>query len=78
MQYYEEEVHQFLAVRDIVGECPHCHAEGAYGDQYEKCGASLSPTYLINPKSAISGSQPVMRETKHWYSPLLQTRRMAA
>lgn len=70
MQYYDEEAHQFLADRYIIGECPHCHAEGAYGDQCEKCGTSLSPTDLINPKSAISGSQPVMRETKHWYLPL--------
>lgn len=70
MQYYDEEAHQFLADRYITGECPHCHAEGAYGDQCEKCGTSLSPTDLINPKSAISGSKPVMRETKHWYLPL--------
>ena len=69
-QYYDEEAHQFLADRYITGECPHCHAEGAYGDQCEKCGTSLSPTDLINPKSAISGSKPVMRETKHWYLPL--------
>ncbi|MBE6288012.1 MAG: methionine--tRNA ligase [Mediterranea massiliensis] len=72
MQYYDEEAKQFLADRYITGECPHCHAEGAYGDQCEKCGTSLSPTDLINPKSAISGSQPVMRETKHWYLPLDQ------
>ena len=70
MQYYDEEVHTFLADRYITGECPHCHAEGAYGDQCEKCGTSLSPTDLINPKSAISGSKPGMRETKHWYLPL--------
>ncbi len=70
MQYYDEEAKTFLADRYITGECPHCHAEGAYGDQCEKCGTSLSPTELINPKSAISGSQPVMRETKHWYLPL--------
>ena len=69
-QYYDEEAHQFLADRYITGECPHCHAQGAYGDQCEKCGTSLSPTELINPKSAISGSKPVMRETKHWYLPL--------
>lgn len=69
-QYYDEEAHQFLADRYITGECPHCHNEGAYGDQCEKCGTSLSPTDLINPKSAISGSRPVMRETKHWYLPL--------
>ena len=70
MQYYDEEAHTFLADRYITGECPHCHAEWAYGDQCEKCGTSLSPTDLINPKSAISGSKPVMRETKHWYLPL--------
>ena len=70
MQYYDEEAHTFLADRYITGECPHCHAEGAYGDQCEKCGTSLSPTDLINPKSAVSGSKPVMRETKHWYLPL--------
>ena len=69
-QYYDEEAKTFLADRYITGECPHCHAEGAYGDQCEKCGTSLSPTDLINPKSAISGSQPVMKETKHWYLPL--------
>ncbi|MBP3472453.1 MAG: methionine--tRNA ligase [Paraprevotella sp.] len=69
-QYYDEEAQTFLADRYITGECPHCHAEGAYGDQCEKCGTSLSPTELINPKSAISGSKPVMRETKHWYLPL--------
>ncbi|WP_321334243.1 methionine--tRNA ligase [uncultured Bacteroides sp.] len=71
-QYYDEEAHQFLADRYITGECPHCHSEGAYGDQCEKCGTSLSPTDLINPKSTISGSKPVMRETKHWYLPLDQ------
>ena len=70
MQYYDEEAQTFLADRYITGECPHCHAEGAYGDLCEKCGTSLSPTELINPKSAISGSKPVMRETKHWYLPL--------
>ncbi len=71
-QYYDEEAHQFLADRYITGECPHCHNEGAYGDQCEKCGTSLSPTDLINPKSTISGSKPVMKETKHWYLPLDQ------
>jgi len=70
MQYYDEEAHQFLADRYITGTCPHCGNENAYGDQCEKCGTSLSPTELINPKSAISGSKPVMRETKHWYLPL--------
>ena len=70
MQYYDEEAKTFLADRYITGECPKCHAEGAYGDQCEHCGSTLSPTELINPKSAISGSKPVMRETKHWYLPL--------
>lgn len=70
MQYYDEEAKTFLADRYITGECPRCHSEGAYGDQCEKCGSTLSPTELINPKSAISGSQPVMKETKHWYLPL--------
>lgn len=69
-QYYDEEAGQFLADRYITGECPHCHAEGAYGDQCEKCGTSLSPLELINPKSTITGSKPVLRETKHWYLPL--------
>lgn len=69
-QYYDEEAQQFLADRYITGECPHCHNEGAYGDQCEKCGRDLSPTELINPKSAISGSVPVMKETKNWYLPL--------
>lgn len=70
MQYYDPEAQTFLADRYIVGECPHCHAQGAYGDQCEKCGTALSPTELINPKSTISGAQPVMRETRHWYLPL--------
>ena len=69
-QYYDEEAHTFLADRYITGECPHCHAEGAYGDQCEKCGTALSPTELINPHSTISGSAPVMKKTKHWYLPL--------
>ena len=69
-QYYDEEAKQFLADRYIMGECPHCHNEGAYGDQCEKCGRDLSPTELINPKSTISGSQPVLKETKNWYLPL--------
>lgn len=70
MQYYDEEAKTFLADRYIVGECPHCHAQGAYGDQCEKCGSSLSPDELIHPKSAISGSPLVKKETKHWYLPL--------
>jgi methionyl-tRNA synthetase len=69
-QLYDEEAHQFLADRYIVGECPHCHNERAYGDQCEKCGRDLSPTELINPHSTISGSTPVMKETKNWYLPL--------
>lgn len=69
-QYYDEEAKQFLADRYITGTCPHCGNERAYGDQCEACGTSLSPTDLINPKSAISGSKPVMRKTKHWYLPL--------
>ena len=69
-QYYDEEAKQFLADRYITGTCPHCGNEKAYGDQCEACGTSLSPTDLIDPKSAISGSQPVMKETKHWYLPL--------
>ena len=71
-QYYDESAQQFLADRYITGKCPHCGNENAYGDQCESCGTSLSPTDLINPKSAISGNVPVMRETKHWYLPLDQ------
>lgn len=70
MQYYDEDAGCFLADRYITGACPHCSNENAYGDQCEKCGTSLSPTDLINPKSAISGSKPVQRETLHWYLPL--------
>ncbi len=69
-QYYDEEAGQYLADRYITGSCPHCSNENAYGDQCEQCGTSLSPTELINPKSALSGSVPVMRTTKHWYLPL--------
>ncbi|NGM60565.1 methionine--tRNA ligase [Sphingobacterium sp. SGG-5] len=69
-QYYDEEFHQFLADRYIVGTCPHCQNEGAYGDQCEKCGTSLNPTDLISPKSTLSGKTPVLKETKHWYLPL--------
>jgi methionyl-tRNA synthetase len=72
MQYYDEENNQFLADRYITGECPICHNSDAYGDQCEKCGTSLNPTDLINPKSAISGNVPVLKETKHWYLPLDQ------
>lgn len=69
-QYYDAEFNQFLADRYIVGKCPHCHAEGAYGDQCEKCGTSLNPTDLIDPKSTLSGNTPILKETKHWYLPL--------
>ncbi|MDR1601234.1 MAG: methionine--tRNA ligase [Tannerella sp.] len=69
-QYYDREAGQFLADRYITGTCPHCGNERAYGDQCESCGTSLGPTELLNPKSTISGSEPVMRETKHWYLPL--------
>lgn len=69
-QYFDEDYQQFLADRYIVGTCPHCHNEGAYGDQCEKCGTSLNPTDLINPKSTLSGKTPILKETKHWYLPL--------
>ena len=69
-QYYDEDTKQFLADRYITGTCPHCKNPNAYGDQCEACGTSLSPLDLIEPKSAISGSIPVLRETKHWYLPL--------
>lgn len=69
-QYYDEEAKQFLADRYIVGTCPKCANENAYGDQCEKCGTSLSPTELINPHSTLSGSKPVLRETKNWFLPL--------
>lgn len=69
-QYYDEEAHQFLADRYIKGECPHCHHDGAYGDQCEHCGTALSPLELINPTSTLSGSKPVIKKTKNWYLPL--------
>jgi len=69
-QYYDEEAGCFLADRYIMGTCPHCGNENAYGDQCEKCGTSLSPNELINPHSTVSGSKPVLRETRHWYLPL--------
>ena len=72
MQYYDEEAHQFLADRYITGTCPHCGNEHAYGDQCEACGTSLNATDLINPKSALSGAKPVLKETKHWFLPLDQ------
>ena len=71
-QFYDEEAKTFLADRYIVGTCPHCQSEGAYGDQCEKCGSTLSPDELINPRSTVSGAVPVKRETKHWYLPLDQ------
>ncbi|MBQ8779219.1 MAG: methionine--tRNA ligase [Alistipes sp.] len=70
MQFYDEEAKTFLADRYIVGTCPRCQSEGAYGDQCEKCGSTLSPDELINPTSKLSGAVPVKRETKHWYLPL--------
>ena len=69
-QYYDEEAGCFLADRYIMGTCPHCGNENAYGDQCEKCGTSLSPNDLINPHSTVSGSKPVLRETLHWFLPL--------
>jgi methionyl-tRNA synthetase len=69
-QYYDEEAKQFLADRYIVGTCPHCENKKAYGDQCEQCGTALSPDELINPRSTLSGNQPVKRKTKHWYLPL--------
>ena len=69
-QYYDEEAKQFLADRYLVGTCPHCGYEKAYGDQCEKCGTSLNGADLINPHSALSGAKPVLRKTKHWYLPL--------
>ena len=71
-QYYDTEAGAFLADRYITGTCPKCGAEGAYGDQCEKCGSTLSPDELIDPRSAISGSEPVKKKTKHWYLPLDQ------
>jgi methionyl-tRNA synthetase len=71
-QYYDEENKQFLADRYIVGTCPKCGFDKAYGDQCESCGTSLSPTELISPRSMLSGNTPVLKETKHWYLPLDQ------
>ena len=71
-QYYDQEADTFLADRYIVGTCPRCGNERAYGDQCEQCGSTLSPDELIDPHSAVSGSVPVKRETKHWYLPLDQ------
>lgn len=69
-QYYDEEAKTFLADRYIMGTCPHCSNENAYGDQCEKCGTTLNATDLINPRSTVSGSKPVLRETSHWFLPL--------
>lgn len=69
-QYYDPEAKTFLADRYIVGTCPKCGAEGAYGDQCEKCGSTLSPEELINPKSKLSGAVPIKKKTTHWYLPL--------
>ena len=69
-QFFDEQAGEFLADRYIVGTCPKCNNENAYGDQCEKCGSTLSPTELINPKSMLSGNTPVLKETKNWYLPL--------
>ena len=69
-QYYDEQEQQFLADRYIIGTCPNCHYENAFGDQCEQCGTSLSPKELINPVSALSGRKPQLKKTKHWYLPL--------
>ena len=69
-QYYDPEAKQFLADRYIMGTCPHCGNENAYGDQCERCGSDLSPMELINPHSTISGAEPVVKSTKNWYLPL--------
>ena len=69
-QFYDIENKQFLADRYIIGECPRCGADEAYGDQCEKCGSTLSPQELINPKSSISGNTPILKETAHWFLPM--------
>ncbi|UII29940.1 methionine--tRNA ligase [Fulvivirga ulvae] len=69
-QYYDEQSRQFLADRYIIGTCPNCNYDQAYGDQCEKCGSSLSPSELIDPRSALSGDKPVLKETTHWYFPM--------
>ncbi len=69
-QYYDEKANQFLADRYIIGECPKCNFDEAYGDQCEKCGSDLSPDELVNPRSAISGNTPIKKDTKHWYLPM--------
>lgn len=72
MQYFDESANQFLADRYITGDCPSCKQAGAYGDQCEKCGTTLSPTELLNPKSMLSGASPVLKPTKNWFLPLDQ------
>jgi methionyl-tRNA synthetase len=74
-QYYDEEAGHFLADRYIIGTCPKCGEPNAYGDQCEKCGSTLSPNELINPRSALSGNPPVLKKTSHWYLPLDQYER---
>ena len=69
-QFYDEEHSQFLADRYIMGTCPKCGYDSAYGYQCEKCGSALSPSELLNPKSTLSGNEPVKKETKHWYLPM--------
>ena len=69
-QYYDEEYQQFLADRYIIGTCPRCFNENAYGDQCEKCGSTLSPTELIQPKSILSGNPPILKLTTHWNLPM--------
>jgi len=69
-QYFDQQAGEFLADRYIVGVCPNCSNENAYGDQCEKCGSTLSPSELINPKSVLSGNVPILKETKNWYLPL--------
>ena len=71
-QFYDPETQEFLTDRNIRGECPRCHAQGAYGDQCEKCGATLSPDELINPYNAVNGNPLTKKATKHWYLPLDQ------
>ena len=72
MQYFDESANQFLADRYITGDCPSCKQAGAYGDQCEKCGTTLSPNELLNPKSMLSGASPVLKPTKNWFLPLDQ------
>lgn len=72
MQYFDESANQFLADRYITGDCPSCKQAGAYGDQCEKCGTTLSPNELLNPKSMLSGASPILKPTKNWFLPLDQ------